>query len=201
MGAIIVTVTGPSGSGKTELVDELCRNHNFAKLVSVTTRPPRPGEIEGQDYYFISEEKFDLLKKTDSLIQSTEFNGFKYATTLEELERVSDQGKTPIVIVEPTGVPQFQEIADRYGYELHTVFIEAQREILIERYLRRILGETDAGRLPYHAKRIAAISDELGWGDSWDFDTRIQNNLNDLTEIAKFANLIGKLYGQSRNAA
>jgi Guanylate kinase len=201
MERLILTVTGPSGSGKTELVRELCDKHSFAKLISVTTRPKRPGEIEGQDYYFISEEEFIQLEQNKGLAQEAVFNGFRYGTTVAELERVSALGKIPIVIVEPGGIPQFERIANEYGYKLLTIFIEAEGKTLIKRYLSRISTGEKLDRLEYHARRIAAISDELKWKDSWDFDMCFHNNSDDLADISRFANIIGEFCGQSRNAA
>lgn len=202
MSKSIVTVTGPSGSGKTELVHELCANHPFSKLVSVTTRPMRNGEIEGKDYYFITDEEFTEIEQRSGLIQATEFNGYSYGTTAAELERISALGRVPIVIVEPTGIPQFQHIAAEHGYRLRTVFMDAERTTLIERYLQRVRNEPDSGRLPYHARRIAAIPEELSWSAAWDFDMRLFNNADDLSQIGRFANHVGEFCGcESRDAA
>lgn len=202
MNNLIVTVTGPSGSGKTELVRELCENHPFSKLVSVTTRPMRPKEIEGEDYYFISNDDFDMLEKTDGLVQAAAFNGFRYGTTVTELARVAALGRTPIVIVEPGGLPQFRDIAQANGYQLKTVFLTAGFQTLIERYLQRIHGEPDTSRLSYHAKRIVAVKDEVDWGKTWDFSIRLLNDSSDMEDIARIAEIIGELYGsKSGNAA
>jgi guanylate kinase len=194
---VLLTLTGPSGSGKTLLIHELCENHNFSKLVSVTTRFPRPGEIEGKDYYFITPDEFARLEQSDNLVQATVFNGVSYGTTKTELERVAALGKVPAVIVEPTGIPQFQQICDVQGYQLKTIFLTAYPETLIARYLGR-LYDTDVDmwdKLEYHAKRIYAIKDETEWGTTWPFDMKFINNGTDIKNIARIAETIGELYG------
>lgn len=187
MGKLIVTVTGPSGSGKTELVHALCENHNFAKLVSVTTRPMRPGEVEGKDYYFISEEKFTELEQNEKLVQATVFNGCSYGTTTDELNRIYAIGKIPIVIVEPGGVPQFEAIAKTHGYRLKTLFMSADLQTLINRYLRRTTGADISARTEYHAKRLAGITGEMDWSGEWDFDMRIYNDTDNLSIVKNLA--------------
>jgi len=61
----IVIISGPSGAGKSTVVKELLRKSSLPLQLSVsaTTRPPRPGEIDGKDYYFLSKEEFEKQKK------------------------------------------------------------------------------------------------------------------------------------------
>lgn len=157
----LTTITGPSGSGKTELLNILCAQHNFAKLVSVTTRAPRPGEQEGKDYYFITEDAFKALQADGQLVQEVSFNGAWYGTTKTELDRIVRDGKMPAVIVEPGGVVQFASICDTLGCKLFTVFVDADLPQLVERFLGRMVGETiSAERAEYYTKRLVSLYDE-----------------------------------------
>lgn len=72
-GATITVVVGPSGSGKTTLVRDVANSHNT--LISFTTRPARPGEIHGRDYYFITDEEAEQLKANKQLLEYVEYNG------------------------------------------------------------------------------------------------------------------------------
>lgn len=154
----LLTITGPSGGGKTELLGILCQNHNFAKLVSVTTRPMRPGEVEGVDYYFISEDRFRKLQELKALVQEVNFNGAWYGTTQAELVNIVEQGKIPAVIVEPGGVDQFAEICDSLGYELVSVYVGAQLGQLVERFIKRMVGETiTEDRAAYYSRRLNSL--------------------------------------------
>lgn len=197
----LVTITGPSGSGKTELIKALEKRGTFGRLISVTTRPIRKGELYGIDYYFISKELFQDYEETSSLVQSVHFNGYDYGTTIHELERVLSLKRTPIVIVEPSGVPHFAEIAKEQGLNHIKIFVTAGLEMLVERYLQRINEPADPARLRYHAKRIAAISDELNWNTLHDYDLNLYNGDDNLTHIDRMAEFVEKLYsGQGGNA-
>jgi guanylate kinase len=200
MSSNLVTITGPSGSGKTELIKALESRGKFARLISVTTRPMRPGEIDGVDYYFITPAEFQEYVETDKLVQSVSFNGFNYGTTDNELARIAAIGKQPIVIVEPTGVPHFERIAGEYGLNHIKLFVTAGQEVLIERYLRRITEPADPSRIRYHAKRIAAIADEVQWGNLYEYDLKMYNGGDDLKHIEKMAELTENLYGKSGDA-
>lgn len=184
----LLTVTGPSGSGKTLLLKELCKEYNFSKIVSVTTRSPRPGEIEGEDYYFINNEEYCDLKENNNLIQAVHFNNRDYGTSKSELARISRLGKIPVVIVEPTGIPQFEAICCKYGFCLKTIFITAPYEVLIERYLFRMRDSlVSEENIAYHAMRIAAIKEEKKWGGLWTYSIKFKNPGSDLTDIHRIA--------------
>jgi guanylate kinase len=115
MSSNLVTITGPSGSGKTELIKALENRGKFARLISVTTRPMRPGEIDGLDYYFITEAEYQTIVSAGGFLQTVDFNGYHYGTTTHELARVRSIEKTPIVIVEPSGITQFDRISKEHG--------------------------------------------------------------------------------------
>lgn len=178
----LTTITGPSGSGKTELLNILCAHHNFAKLVSVTTRAPRPGEQEGKDYYFISEDAFRDLQLEGQLVQEVKFSGACYGTTKAELARILAEGKTPAVIVEPSGVTQFENICRDNGYRLYSVFVSADLDVLVKRFLSRMVGEMLTQEwADYYAKRLWSLYQEHStWmpnlhGSSW-YDLHVVNN-------------------------
>lgn len=180
MKRILVTVTGPSASGKTELVHRLIDGHGFGKLVSVTTRPMRVGEVEGKDYYFISESDFNDHEATNGLIQSVNFNGKNYGTTIDGLERVFEAGLTPIVIVEPGGVNQFESLEDKHDFVVYSVFITAPYEVLEQRFKSRIGSELSE----YDQRRLDAIKVESEtWHDTHIWDTVFHNGGNDKSSI------------------
>ena len=82
-GGIMVVLSSPSGAGKTTLVKLLSEKNNFFVSISHTTRKPRPNEINGKDYFFVSEDKFNLLIKKNSFFEYAKiFNNF-YGTPKE----------------------------------------------------------------------------------------------------------------------
>ncbi len=91
---ILFVISAPSGAGKTTLCTALRQKPDFVYSVSCTTRAPRPGEIEGEDYHFISHEEFAARKETHSFLEHAEVHGHFYGTlkgpVLEYLERGID---------------------------------------------------------------------------------------------------------------
>lgn len=162
----LLTITGPSGAGKSELLNLLCRDHGFERLISATTRPPRLGEVSGKDYYFISDEEFDQLRASGQLLQEASFNGASYGTTKQELSRITETGKVPAVIVEPSGVDQFALICKEAGYGLVSIFVGADLDQLVERFLNRMIGETiTLENVGYFSRRLNSLFYEY---DTWE---------------------------------
>jgi guanylate kinase len=166
----ILTLTGPSCSGKTTLLNELVENHGFQSIISHTTRPMRPGEIEGKDYYFISDDHFDNKLVDMDFIESITFNGFSYGVSLDELAAAERAGKKAVLIVEPTGLAQmFKFISNKPSIEIKSVYIGGDTLALIERYLARTAGEDMGaeGVAKRHAKRIQSLIKEKELWKPW----------------------------------
>jgi len=86
---MIYIITGPSGVGKNTIINELSNHLDFYFSVSHTTRPRRENEVNGKDYYFISEEEFENLIKSDQMIEYEQYGDFYYGTSREELSNDS----------------------------------------------------------------------------------------------------------------
>ena len=85
---MLFVMTGPSGCGKSTLVKRVLNELEEVEFsVSYTTRKKRASEVEGQDYYFISEKEFKKMVQEDSLVEWAEVHGNFYGTSREELER------------------------------------------------------------------------------------------------------------------
>lgn len=190
MSKIVVTVTGPSASGKTEIVNRLCAEYNFQKLVSITTRPPRDGEVEGVEYYFVTEGEFFEQKNSGNLVQEVCFNGKFYATTSDEIDRVFSSGKTPIVIVEPGGVDQFTSVGNRLGFEIFSLFVHAPYETLKKRFNKRLAGIEPT---QYDMDRLVAIKKESStWHDLQDWSMKAGNGGDDVSDVQWLANNVNE---------
>ena len=160
----LISITGPSCAGKTTLARELLKTGDFCEIVSYTSRQPRAGEVEGKDYYFRTRE--EILKL--DLAEHAEFKGNIYATSKEEIETRCASGKLPLVILEPHGLQQFINTYGIYDStyfdimpgELFPIYIDGPRKVLVERFLRRFVEDTNADS-EYYISRINSMLDEL----------------------------------------
>ncbi|MHA1523574.1 MAG: guanylate kinase, partial [Alphaproteobacteria bacterium] len=84
---VMLVVSSPSGAGKTTLTRKLLEDDSATSLsVSVTTRPPRDGEVEGRDYRFISQENFAVLRDSGALLEYAQVFGNAYGTPRDTIE-------------------------------------------------------------------------------------------------------------------
>lgn len=103
---MLTLVMGKSASGKTTLVDTLVKKYGYNKVVTYTTRPKRPGETEGKDYYFVSKNEFDCMRQNKRFAESKDYHPavggtWSYGSVIPE-EYLHDK-KQHILIVTPAG--------------------------------------------------------------------------------------------------
>lgn len=133
----IILVTAPSGSGKTSIVSHLMgRFPQLAFSVSATTRPPRDYEVEGKDYYFLSEEAFrEKIHRKDFLEWEMVYEGKYYGTLKSEMHRIWSLGKVPILDLDVQGAIHVQQ---QYPVNTISIFIQPpSREELKKRLQSR----------------------------------------------------------------
>lgn len=119
----IIILTAPSGAGKTTLAHALLkRMPELAFSVSATTRKPRPGEQDGKDYYFFSEQEFRSRMVADAFVEyEMVYEGLYYGTLKSELDRIWASGAFPLRVVDVVGA---ESLKQRFGDLALTVFIE-----------------------------------------------------------------------------
>lgn len=104
---VALILSSPSGAGKSSVSRALMdRNKNFMLSVSVTTRPPRPGEVDGQDYHFKSEEDFIKLRDQDQFIEFARVFGNYYGTLRAPVEQALNQGRDIVFDIDWQGTQQ-----------------------------------------------------------------------------------------------
>lgn len=103
----LIVLTGPSGVGKGTLLRSLLQRHRDLYLsISVTTRAPRPGEINGKDYFFVDRPTFDRMVANGELLEWAEFAGNCYGTPRIPVEEQIQQGRWVILEIELEGARQ-----------------------------------------------------------------------------------------------
>jgi guanylate kinase len=105
----LFVITGPSGVGKGTLIREVLRRVPGLELsVSATTRPPRPGERQGVDYHYLSEEEFDRRLREGDFIEHASYSGHHYGTLRSEVEPRLADGKGVLLEIELQGARQIR---------------------------------------------------------------------------------------------
>ena len=130
----LLVVSAPSGCGKTTILQQLmAKISGLAFSVSHTTRQPRPGEIDGKDYHFVSKEEFIALRdqQPSGFLEWAEVHGNFYGTSRRETEALLATGKDVVLDIDIQGAEQVKENADPV-----TVFISPPTLEELERRLR-----------------------------------------------------------------
>uniref|UniRef100_A0A915Q2P0 guanylate kinase n=1 Tax=Setaria digitata TaxID=48799 RepID=A0A915Q2P0_9BILA len=131
-----IVISGPSGGGKSTVITKAMETYpnTFAFAVSHTTRKPRPGEVNGKNYWFVTEEKFEEMIKNSEFLEYAAFGGNMYGTSKKALEDVSKAGCICILDVELQGVRNIR----KYGLDAKYILVRTPNlEILKERLLAR----------------------------------------------------------------
>jgi guanylate kinase len=131
-------VSGPSGAGKTSVVDGLARRFPFHFSVSMTTRPPRPGEIDGEDYTFVGREQFDEAIAAGELVEWAVYSGHLYGTPRAEVDRHLAAGHDVLLDIEMIGS---RLVHEAYPEAVMVYILPPSLEVLESRLRTR--GDTD----------------------------------------------------------
>src|SRR5262245_37005870 len=156
-------MSSPSGAGKTTLARALViSDPNISMSVSVTTRLPRAGEIDGKDYFFISKERFAAMRDSGELLEWAEVFGNLYGTPRRPVELALARGRDVLFDIDWQGT---QQLAQAMADDLVTIFIlPPTGEELRDRLVKRA---QDAAAIV--AKRMAEASKEISHWPEYDY--------------------------------
>ena len=160
---LMIVLSSPSGAGKTTLTRKLLSAHNDMSMsVSATTRKPRPGEVEGHDYYFVSKEKFsEMIHNEDFLEHAKVFDNF-YGTPRAPVEDALMDGRDVIFDIDWQGAQQLEQAAVE---DLVKIFILPPDMRALESRLRTRAQDSD----DVIAKRMSKSESEISHWSEYDY--------------------------------
>ena len=160
----LVIISSPSGGGKGTLIREVLRTlPDIGYSVSLTTRAPRPGEVEGVDYHFVSTEEFQAFADEGNFLEYAEVHGNMYGTSREVTERIISEGRDVILEIDVQGAAL---VLDKIPHAVSIFIMPPSFEVLRDRLTRR---NTEGAA-------------ELG--------VRLQNSLTEINEFERFRYVI-----------
>lgn len=175
---ILFVLSGPSGVGKNTVLDELFKDFDGVSYsVSSTTRKSREGEVEGEDYFFISEAEFKKIEENNGFIESAVVHGHYYGTPKKFVDQKLAQGEDIILEIDTQGAKQVRE---KYPKAVYIFLLPPSLEELGNRLDKRGSENTKSKNI-----RLNNARQELKEVHNYDYEV-INDSLSDaVREIKK----------------
>jgi len=160
---LMLVLSSPSGAGKTSISRAVLeRDAGIELSVSVTTRPKRPGEVEGIHYHFIDKQRFGLMENRQELLEYAQVFGNYYGTPRAPVEKALAAGRDMLFDIDWQGT---QQLAESARDDLVSIFILPPSTAELERRLRTRAQDPD----PVVAQRMAKAADEMSHYAEYDY--------------------------------
>ena len=172
----MIVLSGASASGKTEVAKVLASKYGIVKVITTTTRKIRVNEVDGVDYFFVSNEKFLEMIKEEKFVEYTEYNGNFYGSTKDQIQN------NKCVVIDPEGLRSYSQIE---GRNVVTFFLKSKEETRYKRMLQRGDSVENASR------RIINDRTAFARANICKVDHNIDSEKHSVEEVA---DIIYKLY-------
>lgn len=187
MDGLLIVMSGFSGAGKGTLMKRLLNDYeDYVFSVSMTTRAPREGEVDGRDYFFVTKEEFEKAIEEDGFVEYATYVGNYYGTPKAYVTEQLKKGKNVILDIEVQGAMQIKE---KFPDALMLFVIPPSIKVLLERLRKR--GTEDEATIQ---RRITQAKTECTYMDKYeyivindDLDTAVQQ-MHAMVTSAKFTN-------------
>lgn len=159
----LITLVAPSGAGKTTIANKLLEEFPQVKFsVSATTRPPRQGEKNGVDYFFLSDHEFDETVENNGFLEWEEYSGNRYGTLHSEVDKLMKKSYFPLLDIEVKGAINVKKM---YADDCVSIFIQPPSIRELKRRLLKRGSETEKSL----GKRLTRAEHELMYANHFDF--------------------------------
>lgn len=178
---LLVVISGPSGVGKDTVLDHMKqRGLPFHFVVTATTRPQRPGEVEGEDYFFVKEETFlQMIESGDLIEHALVYDQYK-GVPRQQVREAMDSGRDVVMRVDVQGAKTIRGLAS----EALLIFLTASNEEELARRLRKRRTESEEAL----QLRLATAKEELKYLEIFDYavlnaDSQVDNAVDTILAI------------------
>jgi guanylate kinase len=159
----LLVLSSPSGAGKTTITHQLIeRDPTLSLSVSVTTRPPRPGEVDGKDYHFIDRARFDDMVATGELLEHATVFGHCYGTPRRPIEQAIAAGHDIVTDIDWQGT---QQLSGGLASDIVSVFVLPPDPAALEARLQQRAQDSPA----IVAARMAKSAEEMSHWSEYDY--------------------------------
>ena len=159
----LLVLSSPSGAGKTTITHRLIeRDPTLSLSVSVTTRPPRPGEVDGADYHFIDQARFDHMVAAGELLEHATVFGHCYGTPRRPIEAAIAAGHDIVTDIDWQGT---QQLAGGLASDIVSVFVLPPDTAALEARLKQRAQDSPA----IVAARMAKSAEEMSHWSEYDY--------------------------------
>ncbi len=157
-----IIISAPSGTGKNATIRELLKLFSHAtRLITTTTRDPRPGEKNAVDYHFVTAEQFQTMKENNEFLESNNYAGNWYGSEKQKLEADLQKNQFVFSTLDVNG----KKSLDTIGYPHTAIFLLPDNLDVLDDRIRNRGGESEEDI----ARRIAIAHDELATASTYDF--------------------------------
>lgn len=158
---LLVVISGPSGVGKDTIIQRLLElDSNLKYSVSCTTRRPRPGEVDGANYTFVTRERFQQIVDEGAFLEHATYNGHLYGTLRERVEQARNEGHDIVLKIEVNGAEQVR------GREPDGLFIFVIAPNLVELERRQKVRNSETASDMASRRKIA--DSEMTYAEHYD---------------------------------
>ena len=158
---LMIVVSGPAGSGKGTVNAHLISTGEYKFSVSATTRAPRPGEVDGVNYHYISREEFESRIASGDMLEYTEYCGNYYGTPKKEAEETLASGKNLLLEIEVEGA---RNVKAKYPEAVLVLLLPPSHSVQEQRLRSRGTETEDKILL-----RLARAKEEIAFADCYDY--------------------------------
>ena len=212
---ILVTLTAPTCAGKSYLFNYIRDVAKLPCIISTTTRFERENEVDGVDYYFITQEESERLEAEDQFAELAIFNGNRYGVTKQEYHSKLANG-IAFLIVEPSGIEHYAKPAKDVGAHHLKYFVHTDIETRLVRFKKRMENDLlkinpEGGHLHYFSQPLEVLqkivniyfdrqrvmlTDEMKWGQAAQWDRFLFGEMDPEKNLAIILRDVEKLHAR-----